>query len=77
MKIAYENLDSVRRPVLHDALMPTSLPREDGFATVVDTAEEDRIKKVPLLPPTQQILKMIRKKVQSLSSFLRTALMVF
>ena len=41
MKIAYSNLDSSRRPVAHDALMPASLPPNDGLSAPADEVEED------------------------------------
>ena len=41
IKISYLNLDSVRRPVAHDASMPAPLPPKNGLATLSDEVEEN------------------------------------
>ena len=41
MKNAYPNLESERRPILHNATRPASLPPKHGQATLADEVEED------------------------------------
>ena len=45
MKIAYPNLDSARRPVLQDVLMPTILSPKNGLAALVDKVEKNSDKR--------------------------------
>ena len=41
MKITYPNLDSARRPVLHDALMLVLLPPKERLSALANKVEED------------------------------------
>ena len=64
MKTTYPNLDSARRPVPHDALIPALLPPKNGLAALADKVKNNSDKECTLDPSTaQQILCIIQKKV--------------